>query len=96
MGNRHARPKPDHLAAKLREIRESRELNFEQMANALKHVKKSPPTKSSIYRFERGEREPSLLVILEYCRIAGIAVEFLIDDELELPKRLRSKRLRRS
>lgn len=96
MGNRHARPKPDHLAPKLRQIREFLGLNLDQMADALKRVKKSPPTKASIYRFERGEREPSLLVLLEYCRTAGISVEVLIDDDLDLPKTFRLKRLRRN
>ena len=92
MGKRHARPKPDHLAGKLRQIRERMGLNFEQMAQALKGVKKSPPTKTSIYRFERGEREPSLLVLLEYSRIARVSLEALIDDHINLPKRPRAKR----
>jgi transcriptional regulator with XRE-family HTH domain len=92
MGNRHARPKPDHLAPKLRQVREFLGLNLEEMAEALKRAKKSPPSKASIYRFERGEREPSLLVLLEYSRIAGTSVEILIDDNLDLPKRIRTKR----
>ncbi|MDX6576636.1 MAG: hypothetical protein QOE96_2589 [Blastocatellia bacterium] len=92
MGNRHSRPKPDHLAPKLRQVREFLGLNLEGMAHALKRAKKSPPTKASIYRFERGEREPSLLVLLEYARIAAISVEVLIDDDLELPRRFQSAR----
>ena len=44
--------------------------------------------KASIYRFERGDREPSLLLLLEYSKIAAVSLEKLVDDDLELPKRL--------
>jgi hypothetical protein len=32
----------------------------------------------------RGKREPSLLVLLRYAKIAGISTDVLIDDNLEL------------
>jgi transcriptional regulator with XRE-family HTH domain len=95
MGNRHSRPRPDRLAEKLSQIRETPGLTLEQMARALRGAKKSPPTKDSVYRFERGEREPSLLVLLEYSRFAEVSLEVLVDDDLDLPKRFRTKRLRR-
>jgi transcriptional regulator with XRE-family HTH domain len=85
MGRRHPRPQPDRLAAKLRQIRTSLGYTLEEMAEALKGAKKSPPSKAHVYRFEAGQREPSLLVLLEYARAANISVEALIDDGLDLP-----------
>jgi transcriptional regulator with XRE-family HTH domain len=41
--------------------------------------------------FEHGEREPTLIVLLRYARVAGVSTDILIDDDLDLPKRL-SKR----
>ena len=38
--------------------------------------------------FERGVREPPLPVLLEYARAANIYIEVLIDDDLDLPKKL--------
>lgn len=86
MGTRHPRPQPTRLAEKLRQIRNLLNYTLEEMAQALAEVKKSPPAKSHIYRFEAGTREPSLLVLLEYSRIAGVPLESIVDDELDLPQ----------
>jgi len=88
MGTRHPRPQPDRLAEKLRQIRILLGYTLEEMAQALDQVKKSPPDKSYIHRFEGGTREPSLLVLLGYSRIAGVSLEILVDDELDLPTKL--------
>jgi hypothetical protein len=40
----------------------------------------------NISRFERDEREPSLLVILRYAQLAGISTDIFIDNSLDLPK----------
>ncbi len=48
-------------------------------------------TRENISAFERGVREPSLLVLLQYARAAGVYVDVLIDDELELPERIPAK-----
>lgn len=88
MGRRHPRPQPDRLAAKLRQIRTSLDYTLEEMARALKGAKKSPPSKAHVYRFEAGQREPSLLVLLEYARVVNVSVESLIDDGLDLPDKL--------
>lgn len=86
MGRRHPRPQPDRLASKLLHIRRALGYTLEEMATALKGAKKSPPEKAHVYRFEAGQREPSLLVLLEYARVAKVAVELLIDDDLDLPE----------
>ena len=38
--------------------------------------------------FETGKREPPLLVLLAYARSVGLSTDILIDDELELPRKL--------
>jgi hypothetical protein len=58
------------------------------MAQSLKNPKKTPPAKSDVYRFETGEREPSLLILLEYSRVAGVSLEVLVDDGLKVPRKL--------
>lgn len=84
MGIRSARPKPDRLAEKLKQIRQSFGYTLEEMADVLKGVKKSPPSKSHVLRFETGEREPSLLVLLEYSRVSRCSLETIVDDSLDL------------
>ena len=44
-----------------------------------------------ISEFETGKREPPLLVLLCYARVAGVYLEEIIDDELDLPTKLPSK-----
>lgn len=88
MGTRHPRPQPDRLAEKLRQLRSQLGYTLEEMAQALSQVKKSPPNKSHIHRFEAGIREPSLFVLLEYSRVIGVPLEVLVDDELDLPEKL--------
>lgn len=38
------------------------------------------PDGAMISRFERGEREPNLLVIVAYCKTVKIPADCLIDD----------------
>jgi hypothetical protein len=38
--------------------------------------------------YERGVRVPSLLEVLAYARASGVSMDVLVDDELDLPKRL--------
>lgn len=82
-----SRPRPRRLAEKLLQIRRLLGLTQEQMAERLRDVE-SPPQPAHISRFESGTREPSLLVLLRYARLAGVPMETLVDDEVELPARL--------
>jgi transcriptional regulator with XRE-family HTH domain len=84
------RQQPVRLAAKLRHIRTQLRLTQEQMAERLGKVK-VPPRPGHISEFEQGKREPSLPVLLQYARLAGVYVDWLIDDELELPLNLRNR-----
>jgi hypothetical protein len=43
-------------------------------------------TQNRISEYETGRGEPPLPILLRYARLAGICVERLIDDELDLPE----------
>ena len=89
MGSRR-RPQPLRLPAKLLRIRQGLDLTQEQMAGLL-DTKRSPVYPTHVSEFERGLREPSLLALLRYARLVGVSTDVLIDDELDLPAKLRSR-----
>lgn len=86
MGRSH-RPKVKRLAYKLREIRRQLDLTQDQMIARL-DCSDIRLHAASISQYESGEREPPLKVLLQYARAAALAVEMLIDDDLDLPERL--------
>jgi hypothetical protein len=45
-----------------------------------------------ISALERGTREPSLMVLLQYARVAGVTMENLVDDDMVLPKRIPARK----
>jgi len=81
MGTR-SRPKPKHLADKLRRIRRSLGLSQNELIERL--GVEEWIVRSTISAFERGTREPSYLVLLRYAKIAGVSTDVLIDDALQL------------
>jgi transcriptional regulator with XRE-family HTH domain len=81
---------PKRLPEKLLRIRTLLDLTQEQMAERLSHVPASPQS-GQISRFEQGKREPSLLVLLAYARLAGVSLDILVDDDLDLPTRLKGR-----
>jgi transcriptional regulator with XRE-family HTH domain len=83
---RSRRDHPKQLASKLLKLRSTLSLTQEQMAERLRQTKPSVRP-GHVSEYERGLREPSLLVLLCYARLAGVLVDQLIDDELSLPKR---------
>lgn len=87
---RSRRPQPERLAEKLREIRMRLEISQGQMVTRLGDTKTKLHA-PHISGFERGMREPSLPVLLQYARVARVQVEVLIDDGLDLPDHLIGK-----
>lgn len=85
---RTGRRKPTRLGEKLLQVREALGLSQNQLIRRLGFEEL---VQGTISAFESGTREPSLLVLLEYARIANVSVEALIDDELDLPERLPAK-----
>jgi transcriptional regulator with XRE-family HTH domain len=43
---------------------------------------------TSISQYERGKIEPPSFVLLRYARVAGVYMDVLVDDELNLPEKL--------
>jgi transcriptional regulator with XRE-family HTH domain len=80
------RPKPKRLAEKLLQIRTALGLSQNRMIRRLGLA--DMLTQKRVSAFELGEREPSLPVLLQYARVAGVWVDVLIDDELDLPVKL--------
>jgi transcriptional regulator with XRE-family HTH domain len=85
MGRYH-RTRPARLAEKLLKIRTVLGLSQNEM---LRHLGLDEEmTRGRISGYELGTREPSLPTLLRYARSAGLCVDDLIDDELELPRRI--------
>lgn len=83
---RGPREKPARLAEKLFAIRQALGLSQTEMLKRLGADDRM--VYSRISEFESGKGEPSLPVLLMYARVAGVCVERLIDDELDLPEKL--------
>ena len=77
------RMKPERLAQKLLQIRESLGLSQSEMVERLGFS--DVFSRNYISAFELGTREPPLPVLLTYARTARISTDVLIDDELDLP-----------
>jgi transcriptional regulator with XRE-family HTH domain len=86
---RASRQRPARIAEKLLEIRTKLELS---QNGILKRMGiEDDLTREEVSAFERGIRVPPLPVLLKYARVAGICLDDLVDDELDLPEMLPSK-----
>lgn len=83
-----ARPKPERLAEKLLQIRNALGLSQTEMWRRLGIGDEI--TYDRISKYELGNREPPLKILLQYARIANVYMESLVDDELDLPAKLPS------
>ena len=75
---RYRRKSPKKLAAKMRKLRLDLEMTQDEVA---KHL---GTDSGAISRYERGLRDPSLLEVLAFSRISGVAMEILVDDALKI------------
>lgn len=87
--SRYARTKPKRLAEKLHHVRTALGLSQNGMIREL--GLKETLTQGRISGYELGTREPSLETLLRYAHSAGVCVDYLIDDKLDLPPRLPTK-----
>jgi transcriptional regulator with XRE-family HTH domain len=85
MGKR-ARRKPERLAEKLLRIREALGVSQGEMLRRLDVEDQIDYT--AISKYELGRNEPSLLILLQYARVANVSTDVLIDDRRDLPKKL--------
>lgn len=80
MGNHRGRKKPKRLAEKLLAIRFKLEVSQGQLARLLELNKGS----ARISEFERGIREPDLMTLLKFSKLARVSLDVLADDTREL------------
>jgi hypothetical protein len=83
------RKRPKQLAKKLLAIREGLGLSQGGMLKSL--GAEDELERDYISKYERSILEPPLHVLLAYARVAGVCVDVLIDDELDLPAKLPAK-----
>ena len=88
--SRRERHIPERLAEKLLHIRSALGLSQSEMLRRLGSPEKLQ--QSSVSGYERGVREPPLLIVLEYARAANVYADVLLDDELDLPLQIPSPR----
>jgi transcriptional regulator with XRE-family HTH domain len=86
----HARQRPQRLAEKLLQVRLALGLSQTEMHKRLDVEDDILYTRISDYELDKSE--PTLMVLLRYARVAGVIVDVLIDDELDLPAKLPTRR----
>ena len=69
---------PKYLGQKLNSIRSNKGYTLDEMAEALGMKAKS--RRSRVFEWEKGTRQPSLRILLQYAKIAGVSTDKLIDD----------------
>jgi transcriptional regulator with XRE-family HTH domain len=86
---RGARVRPERLSEKLLQIRLALGLSQSELLRRLGFEDQMDYRRIS--EFERGTTEPHLTVLLEYARAAGVHMEDIVDDGLDLPDKLPAK-----
>jgi len=88
---RGKRIRPARLGEKLLAIRQHFDLTLEQMAEKLS-TEDFSLRRQAVSQYELDDNEPPLPVLLKYARMAGITIDVLADDKVDLsdhfPKKL--------
>lgn len=79
----HKGPMPAKLGRKLKALREHLELTGEQLIERL-DCPSIPLNQGKIKKYEENLREPPSIVLLRYARLAGVPVDDLADDAVDL------------
>jgi transcriptional regulator with XRE-family HTH domain len=74
---------PKKLGKKMRQIREGLGMSQRQIVEVLNY-KDTPLRASQISQYETGQREPTMMLVLAYARLAGISTDVLIDDKMKV------------
>ena len=77
------RAMPKKLGKKLLQIRTNLGMSQREIVKALKY-RDTPLRASQISQYEQGQREPTMMLVLAYARLAKTSVESLIDDKIKL------------
>ncbi len=83
---RAARLRSERLAEKLRTIRLALGLSQNELIKQL--GLEDLIYQSNVSGYESGEREPPLPILLKYAEAAGVCLDVLANDELDLPAKL--------
>jgi transcriptional regulator with XRE-family HTH domain len=86
---RAARLRSERLAEKLRQVRMALGLSQNELIRRLEL--EDVIYQSNVSGYESGEREPPLPILLRYAEAAGVCLDVLANDDLNLPARLPSK-----
>jgi transcriptional regulator with XRE-family HTH domain len=86
---RGSREKPERLGEKLTQIRSALGLSQNEILSRMGLAEKL--ARDDISKYERGVREPSLIVMLRYAQLAGVCLDTLVNDDLDLPAKLPAK-----
>jgi transcriptional regulator with XRE-family HTH domain len=81
---------PSRLGEKFMQIRAAFNLTQQGMLERLELP--AEITQSNISAYERGTKEPPLLVIMKYAEVANVWIDVLVNDSLDLPSTLPSIR----
>ena len=80
-----ARRRPERLAEKLCHIRHRLELTQEELKERLEQLGfVSNLDRADVSDFERGRRDPDLLTLLSYGRLANVYLDVLVDDVMDI------------
>jgi transcriptional regulator with XRE-family HTH domain len=83
---KYPRRKQRRLAEKLLQIRVALGLSQNEILRSI--GAEEDLYRTNISNYELGEREPPLYVLLGYARLAGVCLDVIVDDELDLPVKL--------
>ncbi len=83
---RYPRESPRRLTEKLVKIR--LELGLSQNGMLVRLGLDDQKFRSSISSYELGGSQPDLVTLLKYARAAGVCLDVIVDDRLDLPRRL--------
>jgi transcriptional regulator with XRE-family HTH domain len=78
------RAMPKKLGKKLLQIRMNLGMSQREIVKALKYHD-TPLRASQISQYEQGQREPTMMLVLAYARLAKVPMEVLVDDRMKLP-----------
>jgi transcriptional regulator with XRE-family HTH domain len=81
----HPRPKQRNIGKKLLQIRQRLDISQQTMPARLGLPDMHP---GRISEYERNEREPSLFTLLCYANLAGVHLEVIANDNVELPDKI--------
>ena len=81
-----ARPRPRRLAEELLHIRQRLKLSQSELIKEMGVAEMIHYT--NIYKYELDKNEPPLMILLAYAKLAQIHLEVIVDDEIDLPRKL--------